>query len=133
MCLWIKPLDDTCRVAYRDAVIRDVFSYHTAGTDKAVFPNVYTGQYNHVGPDNGMFSYMDRRGGDALFDDVFGDVAIVMVQADEDHILRNIDSVVYSDRADNRIAQSDSAIIADDDISYGIVQAGVIFNDRIFT
>ncbi len=80
-----------------------------------------------------MFSYMDRRGGDALFDDVFGDVAIVMVQADEDHILRNIDSVVYSDRADNRIAQSDSAIIADDDISYGIVQAGVIFNDRIFT
>ena len=44
--------------------------------------------------------------------------------------LRNIDSVVYSDRADNRIAQSDSAIIADDDISYGIVQAGVIFNDR---
>ena len=71
--------------------------------------------------------------GDALFDDVFGDVAIVMVQADEDHILRNIDSVVYSDRADNRIAQSDSAIIADDDISYGIVQAGVIFNDRIFT
>jgi hypothetical protein len=56
-----------------------------------------------------------------------------MVQADEDHILRNIDSVVYSDRADNRIAQSDSAIIADDDISYGIVQAGVIFNDRIFT
>ena len=63
----------------------------------------------------------------------FGDVVIVMVQADEDHILRNIDSVVYSDRADNRIAQSDSAIIADDDISYGIVQAGVIFNDRIFT
>lgn len=56
-----------------------------------------------------------------------------MVQADEDHILRNIDSVVYSDRTDNRIAQSDSAIIADDDISYGIVQAGVIFNDRIFT
>lgn len=131
--MWIKPLDDTCRVAHCDAVIRDVFSYHTAGTDKAVFPNVYIGQYNHVGPDNGMFSYMDRRGGDALFDDVFGDVAIVMVQADEDHILRNIDSVVYSDRADNRIAQSDSAIIADDDISYGIVQAGVIFNDRIFT
>lgn len=57
--MWIKPLDDTCRIAHRDAVIRDVFSYHTAGTDKAVFPNVYTGQYNHVGPDNGMFSDMD--------------------------------------------------------------------------
>lgn len=78
-----------------------------------------------------MLSDMDGGGGDALFDDTFGDVAIVMVQADEDYILRNIDSVVYLDGADNRVAQSDSAIIADNDISYGIVQAGVIFNDRI--
>ena len=58
-----------------------------------------------------MLSDMDGGGGDALFDDTFGDVVIVMVQADEDYILRNIDSVVYLDGADNRVAQSDSAIM----------------------
>ena len=122
----VIAFDNACGISYRDTKVGYVLGNHTPGTDKTMFADGDSGQYNHVGPDNGMFSYMDRRGGDALFDDVFGDVAIVMVQADEDHILRNIDSVVYSDRADNRIAQSDSAIIADDDISYGIVQAGVI-------
>ncbi len=41
-----------------------------------MFADGDSGQYNHVGSYDGMFSDVDRRSGDTLFDDALSDILI---------------------------------------------------------
>ena len=73
----VVAFDNACGISYRDTIIGYVLGNHTPCTDKTMFADGDSGQYNHVGSYDGMFSDVDRRSGDTLFDDAFSDILVI--------------------------------------------------------
>ena len=75
----VIAFDNACGISYRDTIVGYVLGNHTPGTDKTMFADGDSGQYNHVGSYDGMFSDVDRGSGDTLFDDALSDILVIVI------------------------------------------------------
>lgn len=80
-------LDDPCGIAYRYAVIRNVFGHHAAGPYLASLPDMYPRYDYRVGPDMAVLSYDDLFFYQGLYGGVAFPIRIAMVESGDEDVL----------------------------------------------
>jgi hypothetical protein len=119
------------RVAADHAKCRDVAGDYAAGSDNGVAPDGDTRGNDAVRSYPAVILHRDLGRGAFLEADGRMDILVSMVETREADVLRENDVVADGHRGYQGIAETDAAVIPDDDVAHPVIDAGKILDDRM--
>ena len=98
-----------------------------------MFPNRYSWQNNRIGSNPYIILNHNRFCGEPLLVNPARGVFEIVIQGSDSDALGQVYMIPNSDGADNRVVNTDTGIITDDDIPHRIIDAAKRFYDTSLT
>lgn len=111
----------------------NVLCHYGSGSYHAVAAYGDSGQYDGVGTYPHIVADDDGARRDALLVDALGGIEELVVQRRDDDALRQIDVAADAHRTDDGVVDADAGVVANGDVTHGIVDAAVRLDDAVAT
>ena len=131
--LKLQLLNDFGWNASNDAVVGDVFGDNGTSSYNHMLANCYSWQNNRIGSNPHIILNHNRFCGEPLFVNPARGVFKIVIQGSDSDALGQVYMIPNSYGPDNRVVNTDTGIIADDDIPHRIIYAAKRFYDTSLT
>ena len=124
-----NAFDNLCRYSPDDTTVWYVFCHDGTGSNNRMTANRYAWQNNRIGTNPDIIANNHLFCGNSLFVNTLGSIFKVVVQCRDCDTLSQIDVTADGYWTDNCTMQSDAGMVANDDITHSIVDAGIGFDN----